>query len=213
MPSLVVGAAIMPPVILSIMFTRLSIAVLLSGCSARSGSDTSDTSTVTSSATIPSGYTGPTALDSIRPPGCNKAEDSWVYQATTLGWTDCHTIVNAWETGNPDGWNEEHTMPSDNFGPLNSFDVVRRTLAPGAANVNFMGDFNTVFACGVHDTQPVMTYAIRIYDMHREYVDCAIFSTHGQEGIDMVFSGRAPARNPVSKASEINSTHCTIWNL
>jgi len=186
------------------MWLRLPILIVLAGCGPRSSDDSGDSGNVKGGTTsLPSGYDGPTMLDSIVAPGCDKANEFWIYKATTLGWTGGHNIVNAWETGNPDGWNEEHSLPSDTFGPLNSFDIVKQSLDPGAENANFTADFNTIFACGVHDAEPVMTYTIRIYNMNQQYVDCAIFSTQGQAGIDMVFNGRAPDGNKVSNATEL----------
>ena len=190
------------------------IATALSACGPSTATLGGDSGEVTTSnTTIPTGYDGPTTMDSIEVPGCNKAGTAWVYQASTAGWTGGHNIVNAWETGALDGWNEEHTLPSDTFGPLNSFDILKLSLAPGATEANFTVDFNTAFECGIHDVQPVMTYAIRVYNLNENYVDCAIFSTHGQEGIDAVLAGRAPAKNPVTRGNEINSKHCKVWDL
>ena len=196
------------------MWTRLAIAVVLTSCSGSNGQDSSDTTLSTTDSDDSSiRYTGPTALDEIVSPGCDDAGDLWIYEAATRGWTNGQNLINAWETGVDGGWNEEHDLPTTVFGPANTRDDLGRELAPGAAEAHLTRNFNTAFHCGVHDVQPIMTYAIRVYDLRGTFADCAIFSTHGQEGIDMLLSGRAPSRNPVTRAAEINSKGCAIWSL
>jgi hypothetical protein len=136
----------------------------------------------------------------------------WVYRAHTIGWTDSTNLVNAWETGNAMGWNDEHELPSVAFGANNTWDELERQLADQASLGTFAPDSNTLFTCGIHDVDPVMTFAIRVYDFDANYSDCAIFSSD-VFGINEVFSGGAPTYNPVTDAAEVNPTDCIVWNV
>jgi len=191
-------------------------AFALGACSGDKG-DSGDTSTattttgVTTGTTTTSTYTGPTLIDMVSYPGC--ADDTtWVYGAETVGWTDGNNIVNAWETGNAMGWNEEHSLPSVEFGANNTWDRLEQSVTDEAAVADYAPDTNTVFACGTHDVDPVMTYAIRVYDFDGNYADCAIFATD-TAGIDAVYDGSAPNLNPVTAMTEVDAANCTEWNV
>ncbi len=87
---------------------------------------------------------GPTVIDSIQDPGCAANQIDWEYRAYTIEWTNGLNIVNAWETGapRPHQWNEEHTLPSVNYGP--GWDELERILTAGAQFDDYMPDVNTL---------------------------------------------------------------------
>lgn len=194
------------------MWTRVTIAAVLAGCSGSSGGESGNPTPGSTPEPTASPYLGPTQIASIDPPGCDPSGDRWRYRLTTRGWTDEASLVNAWETGRTPGWNEEHDLSSVTFRPGNHGEDLALDLPPGADPAHLTRNYNTVFACGDHDEQPIMTYVFRVYDRSGTLADCAILSTHGAEGIELVMSGRAPAQNPVTRAAEINSERCAIWS-
>ncbi len=177
------------------------------------GSDTSTTSGTTTATTgTTTGTTGPVAteIDVVLYPACTGT--TWVYYAETLGWTDGNNIVNAWETGSENGWNDEHGLPSVDFDPAGAWDALEQSLEGGVAVADWTPDTSTVFECGVHDIDPTMSFAIRVYDIDGNYADCAVFDDdQNNGGITDVYDGMAPSITPVTNAAEITDANCTDW--
>ncbi len=172
---------------------------------------TTTTSSTTTTTTTQTG-SGAAEIDMLLYPTCSGGD--WSYYAETLGWTNGDNLVNAWETGNQNGWNEEHGLPSVDFAPDGSWDALEQVLWSGASVADFTPDTNTVFMCGIHDIDPVMTFAIRVYDIDGNFSDCAIFSSDiNNDGVQDVYSGQAPSHNPVSQASEVSAANCIEWNV
>ncbi|NCG18529.1 MAG: hypothetical protein GWP91_05910 [Rhodobacterales bacterium] len=199
-----------------LMISSLAALTTLAACS-DDGKDSGDTSTTTvttsGTTTTMTGTTVPMlAIDLVEYPSC--AGDTWTYYAETIAWTDGNNIVNAWETGVDGGYNDEHTMPSVDFDAAGGWDVIQRDLMGGVAFADAAEDVNTVFACGVHDIDPTMTFAIRVYDLDGNMGDCAVFSSDTNNGgIDDVYGGMAPEINPVTAAAEISAANCSEWNV
>lgn len=171
---------------------------------------TTTTTTTTSSTTTDTIVNGLATVDFVEYPNCTG--NRWIYTAETRSWTDGNNLVNAWETGAAQGWNEEHNLPSIDFDPMGAWDRLERELEWGVGVANFQPDVNTVFTCGVHDVDPTMTFAVRVFDVDGNYADCAIFASDSG-GVDAVFAGTAPNLNAVSGAAQLTAANCTEWAL
>ena len=152
----------------------------------------------------------PLEITDIQLPSCEGS--TWVYAATTQGWTNGANIVNAWETGNDNGWNDEHPLLSDSFEEDGSADYLKTSLSSGAAVESWVGGTSTVFSCGTHDVDPVMTYAVRVYDLDGNFTECAIFATDSG-GVDDVYAGSAPTWVSVTAPDEISEANCLEWTV
>lgn len=135
----------------------------------------------------------------------------WQAEATTFGWLSSATF-NMWETASTPGWNEEHSMLSVAYAPDGSWDSAARDLVAlgdtdgdGYSNGSYVPDVSTLFDCDVHAVQPVMTYAVRVYDVDGNFADCAIFATDPTGVPDVLSSPSEGWYNPVSNAFEIAS--------
>lgn len=184
-------------------------AALAIACGGKDGaSDTADSDVV-------GGNGDQTLIRFVEYPGCvEEAAGKWRYYAETFGWTDGNNVVNAWETGNVDGINEEHPLPSIDYGPDKEFDIIQVDLDAGIDPAAFSEGDNTVFACGVHDVDNVMTFAVRVYDLDHNLADCAIYSSDTvNDGVSMVFAGTAPAGSAVSSEFELTAVNCDIWEV
>ena len=167
-----------------------------------SGSGDTDTGSTLDTGTPPSGtteFTGPTLMTYLEY-GCVDL-DTWKFSVETQGWTN-GGLVNMWETGAPSGWNEEHTLESFEQGADNTWDHLERTLQDEATPSGLQQDVNSVFTCGEHDADPVMTYMIRIYDTSDALADCWILATD-PTGVATVMSGGAPNMVPITDPSDI----------
>lgn len=174
----------------------------LYGCGGEKGGDSAeDTATTTDDppTTTTTPYDGPTLID-VAGFSCPDG-DTWAINVDTIGWTT-NGVANMWETGNLYGWDEEHTVPSVSFDPNMWWDKLERTLADESEVSAFTPDSNTVFTCGVHDADPVMTYMVRVYDQSDALADCWIFSTD-PDGITTVQGGGQPTNNTVSDDGDI----------
>ena len=199
-----------------LIISSLAALTTLAACG-DDGKDSGDTSTTgtgtttgtTSTGTTGTGTTPDLAIDLVEYPSC--AGDTLTYYAETIAWTDGNNIVNAWETDSPDGWNDEHTMPSIDFDEFGGWDVLQRDLGTGAAAASWTPDVDTVFSCAIA-TSDAMTFAIRVYDLDGNLGDCAMFSGHAT-GIDDVLGGMAPTYTPVSAENEISATNCAEWTV
>ncbi len=157
-------------------------------------------------------YPGPLLVTSAAS-GCVTAGSGmdWVLDGGTAGWTGPASIFNSWETGNVNGWNEEHTLISIAFAPDGTTDTLQRTLTAlgdtdgdGYSNGSYGMDASTLFSCGVHDVDPVMTYALRVYDIDGNFADCGIWTTDDASAVgDVQASPSAGWINPVSTDFEL----------
>lgn len=147
-------------------------------------------------------YTGPLLLETGTS-GC-WGGTKWLVAGETAGWTGGPSIFNAWETGNPNGWNEEHTLLSVAYSPDGFWDKLERSLHAGA---DYDPDVATLFICGVHDEDPVMTYAIRVFDLDDNYADCGIWTTDDSGGSikDVKEHPQTGWDNPVTDSEQIAS--------
>jgi len=89
-----------------------------------------------------------------------------------------------------------------NFDPNMGWDMLERSLADESTVRDFTPDRNTVFSCGVHDVDPVMTFMFRVYDQTSTLADCWIFATD-PSGVNDVKSGGAPYYNWVTDPEDI----------
>ena len=154
--------------------------------------------------------TFPVVIDTIDVPSCDAGGDVWSFGVNTLGWSQ-GGLLNMWETGVVDGWNEEHTLPSVEFGQYDSWERLERLLTDEASVGTFQPDTNSVFVCGVHDIDSTMTWAIRVMDFDDNSVMCAIFASD-PGGIAAVFDGVANTPNPVTDPQQINEADCEDWS-
>ena len=71
----------------------------------------------------------------------------------------------------------------------------------------------TQLTCGVHDTLPYATYAIRVYDETGNISDCALFSTeiNPNGAIAQSVSGDRENSWPVSNPEQLNTVECDTW--
>jgi hypothetical protein len=194
-----------------------SIALIACG---DSGKDTGDTALSTTGGTGGGGggtggttgytYTGPLVVVSAAS-GCVTAGSgmNWQIDGETMGWTGGSTY-NSWETGNVNGWNEEHSLLSIAYAPDQSSDTLQRTLTAlgdtdgdGYSDGEYVEDVSTLFSCGVHDVDPVMTYAIRVYDLSGNFADCGIWATDSGGVAEVLADPSGGWFNPVSAATEI----------
>ena len=153
-------------------------------------------------------------LSEVRVPGCT-GTDQWTYSATSNGWTNGTNLVNAWVAPGSGGFNEEHLLDVSGSDPDGTGDALEIALIPGAAEAEIIINESTSLTCGLHDTDPIMTYAIRIYDGDGNYADCAIFSTRedADAAINTLFIGTVVQPTPVTRPEELNAEACTIWRL
>lgn len=152
----------------------------------------------------------PLELDYVELPSC--AGNTWSYYAETAGWTNGANLVNAWDSANEGGWNEEHTLLSVGFEEDGSRDYLQTDLEAGTSVASFQQDVNTVFACGVHDVDPVMTYVIRVYDLDGNMAECGAFATD-PAGAGSVLSGAADTLNPITAPGEVSEANCLEWTV
>jgi hypothetical protein len=101
------------------------------------------------------------------------AQERVTYEVVTAGWTRSGRM-NAMETANLSPWDDEHDLVSVAYDPCGSFDELQRTLTTGASVATAVEDQSTVFTCDGHfdDTNGVMTYAARVYDIDGNFADC-----------------------------------------
>jgi len=112
-------------------------------------------------------------------------------------------VFNLWETGSADGWNEEHELPIVDSSPHEWWSNFEVALEHSVVPADLVSGQNTVFQCGVHDVQPVMTFMARIYQFNdTTLADCWIWTTH-EGGIEQVKSGEASSPQPITDAADV----------
>ena len=180
--------------------------VLFAGC----GSETKDSADTAAEPgpgpTTPTNeaYTGPTLIEAA---GFSCTDSNMILMTETIGWTGSGTF-NLWETGNAMGWDEEHPIASVDYDPNMWWDHLETTLASSAAVADFVAGTNTVFQCGVHDIDPVMTAMTRVTDTTGALADCWLFGSD-PDGVAVVQGGGGPAYNTVSNPGDIDT--CTVY--
>ncbi len=171
------------------------------------GDSTTTTTAPTTTTTDPGAttFTGPTTITSVNV-SCDGT--TWNWDSTTEGWTDgISNLGNAWETGSSPGWNDEHTLPAIDFDPLKYWEVQQRSLASGAASPEM--DVSTLFACGVHDVDPTMTFSVRVYDEAGALADCWVW---GEDVAGVIDGSNRPNLNG-DPTSPYELAGCTDANL
>jgi hypothetical protein len=123
---------------------------------------------------------------------CSSA-DSWHGEATVQGTSNGTVILDFWDTGSLEGWNEEHRLAATGDTTTTAatgsggsgaglvtqlFDVqlahveTQTEVADSAP-----GTGTTWFGCGEADTFNLgaLTYAVRVYDSSSKLADCVVF--------------------------------------
>jgi hypothetical protein len=134
-------------------------------------------------------------------------DGAFVLSIQTVGWTGSGRF-NLWETGNASGWDEEHPISSVDYDPNMWWDFLQVTLPSNIAPTDFVPGENTVFDCGVHDIDPVMTWMARVTDTTGVDADCWLQATD-PNGIAALQSGDGPTNNPMSNPEDIAS--CNVY--
>jgi hypothetical protein len=196
----------------------LGFAMAVTGCGGdKDGDSAGDTSTTTGATgggatggeTGGTGGGGAMMVDSFDA-ACTGAD--WIYSAHVVnGWTG-DAVVNAWEVlPSAAGYDEEHTMPSVDFGADEAWDDIERTLTQGA----YVPDSSTLFACGTHDLgatpfNDAMVFAYRVYDLDLNLADCVIY---GSLAADVLAGGGdVTGYNTLSNPTELDGcTDATDW--
>lgn len=168
------------------------------------GSSTSDSGPYTTETGF---YSGPLLLTAVES-SCSPNDQKWRVEGETLGWTGRASVHNLWETEGVDGWNEEHTVISVAFAPDGSSDTLLRELSPGESGDGYDPEISTAFLCGAHDEQPVMTFALRVYDLDGNFADCALWATDPL-GAAQIQADPEFGPNPISNASELSA--CVVF--
>jgi hypothetical protein len=152
-------------------------------------------------------------LQNIQAPGC-AGTDMWSFGATTSATGGGAHLVNAWVSPQSGGFNEEHALPSIGPGP-DGTDSLQTLLFPGVPEADIVANERTSFACGVHDVEPIMTYAVRIYDADGTLADCGIFSNRadGEAAINTLFVGTVVQPTAVTRPEELTAENCPIWRI
>lgn len=156
-------------------------------------------------------FDGATTIQEITAPHCDGGDI--VFQVRTQGWTNNESLVNIWEQGSVDRWNEEHDLPSVDHGELGWWDELEQRVEAGASTYD--RNEASLYACDGDEVGHANVYAIRVYDVDGNLADCAIFhqgfASGGDDRVDEILDDPTGAHNPVSDASEINSTNCEVW--
>jgi hypothetical protein len=188
-----------------ILYTAAALSLLLGGCDPKAPGGDTDTGEPNRNDTgEPTLIVPPTTLTSA---GYACSGDQWVLSAETEGWTSTGRF-NLWETGNDIGWDEEHPLPSVDFDPDQQWDLLESVLTSSASVADFVAGTNTVFQCGVHDIDPVMTWMVRVTDPTGVDADCWLAGSD-PDGPALVQGGGGPANNTVSNPEDIAS--CTVY--
>ena len=155
-------------------------------------------------------------IDQILLPGCWVPDDPrWRYSARTGGWTNGMNLVNVWTNEDGGSLHEEHFLPSFEAAEDGSYDILESLLTPGVSFSQAQSGQRTQLECGVHDTLPYATYAIRVYDESGNIADCALFSTevNPNGAIAQSVSGERENAWPVSNPEQLNTVECDTWTL
>lgn len=195
------------------MLVPVMTLALVAACGDKDSTETGDTATATTPGDDDDdddngGTPGPLMIDTLDIPTC--VNGAWIYHAETINWTNGSNLVNAWEAAAPLGnqWNEEHDLPSVDFGDNYAFDILELSLVPGVAFADYTQNVNTLYTCGGQGAGNANVYTFRVYDIDNNYADCAIFSDGVPGGVDDVFNGNVDESNTVTARSEINATDC-----
>ncbi len=138
------------------------------------------------------------------------SEEIWQVDALTQSWT-ADALYNVWQVI-PDGlgWDEEHGLPSVDFGSDGDWDELQLRLDAGVGVGTFTPDRNTVFQCGLHDGDDVyMVHAIRVYDSDLALADCAIWGAADEVEQVLGNSPNVTDYNGVSSRDELEA--CVVW--
>jgi hypothetical protein len=102
--------------------------------------------------------------------GCD--EDSmWRYSARTQGWAGS-ARVDSWSDA--DAWHEEHSLVSWDYAEDGAWDELVRVL--NSADADAVPNSTTRLACGVHDVDPDVVHALRVYSLDGTLADCVVWS-------------------------------------
>ena len=151
-------------------------------------------------------------IDSVVLPGC--IGDEWVYAATSGGLTNGANLVNAWVAPQAGGYNEEQPLDVAFSDPGGQWDELETRLFAGVEEGEVVPGERTALQCGTHDTDPIMSYAVRLYDADGNLADCAVFTTRmaTEQSIDELFDP-ASDTNPVTARDELTRANCLTWSL
>lgn len=167
-----------------------------------SGTPTTDTDTGV--------YTGPTFLDYIETPSCVGGEIE--FYAETRGWTNGENLINIWEQTPGDGWNEEHDLPSVDFGELGWWDALQQLVTPfGGEGSTYERNESSLYSCDGSAVAHSNLYVHRVYDANGNFADCQYIEDDAEGAFDDLLAGTLDQPNDVTNESEINAANCQEW--
>lgn len=121
-------------------------------------------------------YDGPALLEYVE---ATCSGSTFVLTGDVRGWV-ADALVSVVHTGGAPVTDEEHSLPSVDFGPYGYWDLIQRELA--TENPLWSPDTSTQYACTADVSGGRLTYALSIWDADMNFADCATWG-HDPAGL------------------------------